>query len=65
MSELTFWNIAARDPKGAFAPAHGIDALIRDWVQPRKVDPPDSSPEVPLVNEFDRLLTRTPLAANL
>lgn len=65
LSELTFWNIAARDPNGAFAPAHGIDALIRDWVQPRKVDPPNSSPELPLVNEFDRLLTRTPLAANL
>lgn len=65
LSELTFWNIAARDPNGAFAPAHGIDALIRDWVQPRKVDPPHSPLELPLVSEFDRLLMRTPLAENL
>lgn len=65
LSELTFWNIAARDPNGAFAPAHGVDALIRDWVQPRKVNPLNSLPKLPLVSEFDRLLTRTPLAATL
>lgn len=65
LNELTFWNIAARDPNGAFEPAHGIDALIRDWVQPRKVNPPKSPSKLPLDNEFDRLLTRTPMAANL
>lgn len=65
LSELTFWSIAARDPNGAFEPAHGIDELIRDWVQPRKVNPPSSTSKLPLDNEFDRLLTRTPLAANL
>lgn len=65
LNELTFWSIAARDPNGAFAPAHGIDALIRDWVRPRKVDPPERSTKLPLVNEFDRLLTRTPFAAKL
>lgn len=61
LRELTFSRIAARDPDGVFAPAHGLDDLLADWVasRPRRVS--RSFPSSILQSEFDRLLTRTPM----
>jgi Double-GTPase 2 len=60
LGKLSFREIAARDPDGTFDPAHGIDALVQDWIIPRvpvsRVPP--ARPE--LNSEFDRLLSRTP-----
>lgn len=60
LEQLTFWDVAARDPKGVFDPAHGLDALIRDWVKPRLQRVLASLPPQELKSEFDRLLVRTP-----
>ena len=57
--ELTFWEIAARDPTGAFAGAHGIDLLIRDWVKPEEPIGAVDSTRLQLSSEFDRLLNRS------
>jgi hypothetical protein len=59
VGKLTFWEIAARDPNGAFAPAHGLDALLRDWLQPAVVAAAAAA-ALPLTSEFDRLLVRPP-----
>jgi hypothetical protein len=60
LGKLTFWEIAARDPAGTFAPAYGLDALLRDWLTPADVaNPVASVPLLPLTSEFDRLLLRT------
>lgn len=61
LGRLTFWDISARDPEGTFGPAHGLDALVRDWVTPPVLRPLASSPPLDLKSEFDRLLARTPL----
>jgi hypothetical protein len=58
---LTFWEIAARDPRGEFAPAHGIDKLISDWQNSRKQRKTTEFPSLRLEREFDRLLERTSL----
>ncbi|HDR8996993.1 TPA: hypothetical protein QDB01_002922 [Burkholderia vietnamiensis] len=61
LRELTFWQIAARDPAGTFMPAYGLDSLLKDWASPR---PRLASPTVARLNlrsEFDRLLARTRL----
>lgn len=57
--ELTFWEIAARDPTGTFAGAHGIDLLIRDWVKPEEPIGAVDSTRLQLSSEFDRLLNRS------
>jgi hypothetical protein len=61
LGKLTFWEIAARDPNGTFAPGHGLDALLRDWLQPAQVGSSVTPAPPPLVSEFDRLLVRTPV----
>lgn len=58
---LTFWEIAARDPTGTLNPAHGLDALIADWVTPCAGPVCRVSSSTQLRSEFDRLLVRTPL----
>jgi hypothetical protein len=60
---LSFHDITARDPTGGFAPAHGLDTLIEDWVTPRPRYTPPSPPPLALRSEFDRLLARTPMKA--
>lgn len=58
---LSFHNIAARDPTTTFAPAHGLDVLLKDWVSPRPRYTPLARPFVASNSEFDRLLSRTPM----
>lgn len=60
LAELSFWDIAARDPRGAFNPAHGLDALLVDWTTSRKISSPSRELATPVSTEFDRLLLRTP-----
>jgi len=59
--ELSFWEIAARDPTGELKPAHGLGRLLEEWTKPRIQHklPVYSSPS--LKTEFDCLLERTPL----
>jgi hypothetical protein len=59
LKSLSFHDIAARDPTNTFAPAHGLDALIKDWATPRPRYIPPAPPPLALHGEFDRLLTRT------
>lgn len=61
VQELTFWEVAARDPEGTYDPAYGLGALVEDWVKPRRHHPPVPLPPLDLKSEFDRLLARTPL----
>lgn len=60
--ELTFWDIAARAPDPEFEPALGVEALVCSWLEePGRRSPLVVQSIVPLKNEFDRLLIRTPL----
>jgi hypothetical protein len=59
LGDLTFWDIAARDPRGVLPAAHGIDALFADWASPRQPLVPRFEPVGPFRSEFDRLLRRT------
>ena len=61
LAELSFWEVAARDPLGEFPVAHGIEPLFRDWVTPRPPVVQRSKSTAPVVAEFDRLLLRTSL----
>jgi Double-GTPase 2 len=61
LAELSFWAIAARDPDGAFAPAHGVDRLFAEWTTLRRKLIARWKPPMPLRSEFDRLLLRTPM----
>lgn len=61
LAELSFWEIAARDPLGDFPPGHGLNTLFADWVTPRPALVSRSELTVPLRSEFDRLLVRTPM----
>lgn len=61
LAELSFWEIAARDPDGIFDPAHGVDKLFTDWATPRYKVVPRASLDMTLLSEFDRLLLRTPM----
>lgn len=61
LAELSFWEIAARDPKGRFEPAYGVDKLFTDWATPRIKTVPRSTLDISLSSEFDRLLLRTPM----
>jgi len=62
LASLTFWDVAARDPKGILEPAWQVDQLLRSWTSAR-VPPraPCQPSQLRLINEFDRLLVRTPL----
>lgn len=57
---LSFHDVAARDPNNAFAPAHGLDALVEDWATVRHLRKPAVRQSLVLHSEFDRLLERTP-----
>jgi hypothetical protein len=59
LKDLSFHNIAARDPTNGFAPAHGLDTLIQDWATLRARYMPPALPPLALHSEFDRLLART------
>lgn len=59
VAELSFWEIAARDPQSVFGPAHGLDALLKDWTTARPVDVRPKELAAPVSTEFDRLLLRT------
>lgn len=63
LARFTFSEVAARDPNGQFAPAHGVDVLFADWVggPPRTVARAELA--TPLLGEFDRLLVRTRIRA--
>lgn len=61
LNSLSFYDIAARDPANTFAPAHGLDTLLKDWVRPRPRYLPPAPPPLALGGEFDLLLIRTPL----
>lgn len=60
LGELTFWDIAARDPEGNLTGAYGLDALLRSWCVEQEPAYPRAPIKVPLICEFDRLLSRTP-----
>jgi len=60
LKDITFWDIAARDPQGKYQLGHGLDALLKDWITPEPVNVEPGVVELPpLVSELDRLLTRT------
>lgn len=61
LAELSFWEIAARDPKGNMPPAYGVDALFLTWIAPRPARAERRELVKPLVTEFDKLLLRTPM----
>jgi len=61
LAELSFRDIAARDPRGGFAPAFGVDALFADWIMPRTVIVARAGLPIAPEGEFDRLLQRTPM----
>lgn len=61
LAGLSYWDTAARDPTGGFAPAHGLDALVTEWVTQRPAAVARVKPSTPLRSEFDRLLLRTPM----
>ena len=63
LEELTFFEIAARDPTGGLPPAHGVDKLLENWFDRthRWPAPVVNNNSLPLKSEFDRLLTRTPM----
>lgn len=59
LANISFVEIAARDPEGKIEAAHGLSALFQDWAScPLKV-PPRAKYEGVLSSEFDKLLSRT------
>lgn len=58
LQQLSLRRVAARDPLGKLAPAHGIDKLLIEWLEtrPRLNKVPLRIPE--LRSEFDKLLLR-------
>ncbi|MEI2636660.1 MAG: hypothetical protein V9E92_07430 [Methylotenera sp.] len=61
LSNLSFLDICARDPKGKFPPAFGVDNLLSTWCTPFCVSTKREPPNIQLITEFDRLLFRTPM----
>lgn len=61
LAELSFWEIAARDPKGHFDLAYGVDKLFVDWTTHQRKIVSRSRVNISLSSEFDRLLLRTPM----
>lgn len=60
LGELSFWEIAARDPHGEFSAAHGMAELLMSWCAPSTSAFRREPLRVTLRSEFDRLLARTP-----
>lgn len=61
LGELSFWEIAARDPHGGFSPAHGVEQLLASWCASITTAVTRVPLRIPLSTEFDRLLSRTPM----
>jgi Double-GTPase 2 len=60
VGELSFWEIAARDPSGQLEPAFGVEALFASWLKPRELTAQSARGlNVEVESEFDRLLLRT------
>lgn len=60
LGELSFWDIAARDPHGDFSAAHGMAGLLMSWCAPSSINIKPEPLRVALESEFDRLLARIP-----
>jgi len=58
LGELTYWEVAARDPLGKFELAHGVDALLMEWNTPRELPKLRSDVAPEPTDEFDRLAFR-------
>lgn len=65
LGHLSFWEVSARDPTGKYAPAYGVDSLLREWVTQSATGPFFVPPPEGLKSQFDRLLLRTPEAQSL
>lgn len=61
LGELSFWAIAARDPHGELAEAHGMGDLLATWCSTASTAIVKEPLPVELTTEFDRLLLRTPM----
>jgi hypothetical protein len=61
LGELTFWEIAARDPHGTLQPAHGLEQLLASWCTAVPISLSRAQLQISLETEFDRLLLRTPM----
>ena len=65
LGELSFCEVAARDPTGVLSPGFGIEAVFKEWVLPPPLtarrSPQEAELSGRLTTEFDRLLLRTPL----
>lgn len=61
LGTLSFWEVAARDPKRGLPPAHGLEKLLVSWCASRPIVAVPSPLRIPLHTEFDRLLSRTPM----
>ena len=61
LGELSFREIAARDPCGAFSPAHGVEELLTSWCITTPPVVTCTPLRITLNTEFDRLLLRTPM----
>jgi hypothetical protein len=61
VAELTFHDIAARDPTTTFPPAFGVAELLSSWCASLPAAPSQAGVGPPLVydSEFDRMLIRT------
>lgn len=58
VSLMSFWHIAARDPKGRVEPAWGMDELVKGWFSKPSVVQPKTISMPPLESEFDQYLRR-------
>lgn len=66
VGELTFFDIAARDPTGRLAPAYGVDQLLANWFDRKHQSAvPVDVNALPLKREFDLLLARTPMEMSI
>ncbi len=62
VAELSFRDIAARDPTNALPPAYGVAELLTAWCATSPASSPQTAPSPAIVyeSEFDRMVTRTP-----
>jgi hypothetical protein len=63
VAELTYWNVAARDPHGRVPAAFGLAELVVDWTRSRERILPLPLISVPLETQRDKLLVRTGIGA--
>lgn len=61
LGELSFWEVAARDPHGGFLPAYGVEQLLASWCASTPTALTRAPLQIALDTEFDRLLSRTPM----